>query len=513
MSRLSFTRIVPLALALLGACDHGNESGGADDTAAFPTSDGAGKADVFGRSLVGRANPYPADPRLEDPAAQEELDADPYVRRKQAWRTIFEVVRPVPLLGLEDVQEEHEPLDLEDIPEGPRFQTWYGPEELRRMFVEMLTTMSDEDLEARRGPNGERIEALMEWNATALDRSDRWPLDRYLAHIKKLDDCDSDDPQACALELDAKLGGAVMGVGRVVYGPKTAGHALRSWGSMVDCLDELDGVGIDAKPDSESDFTACLKGEMPTGAVVIKAQWDRVGFERTVPVFDTDEAALRQRLSPTSAKDWGDKGDRRADPQADSIYTVQLRDGSRYRLTGMHIMTKELRHWQWITLWWSDTPDSDFGADRPKTFDALPDVWRNYKMCAVTSYEEGASDPGAGFEGAPSLQSALRASVPGGKGAPSWCSNPYLEHGRGNTATNCIGCHQHGGATVTGDYDGDGELDPLDLAALIDDDNFPEHGRTKMREVFPADYIWSWGVGDDLLRTFEAELIKHMSTQ
>ncbi|NIS36800.1 MAG: hypothetical protein GWN73_40355, partial [Actinobacteria bacterium] len=64
------------------------------------------------------------------------------------------------------------------------------------------------------------------------------------------------------------------------------------------------------------------------------------------------------------------------------------------------------------------------------------------------------------------LASALRAAA----GGPSWCSNPYIEHGRGNARTNCIGCHQHGGSEVFTDRDGDGALDRFVLEDVIADE-------------------------------------------
>ena len=145
------------------------------------------------------------------------------------------------------------------------------------------------------------------------------------------------------------------------------------------------------------------------------------------------------------APDWGDAGDRKTNPGADKIYTIRLRDGSMFRLAGMHIMTKEARHWQWITLWWSDKPKEDFGADRPSALANHPRTpWRNYKMCAVAWYlEEDTRTAAQRFPRQTSLSSALKATSTPGK--PTWCSNPYIEHGRGNAATNCIGCHQHGG--------------------------------------------------------------------
>ena len=142
----------------------------------------------------------------------------------------------------------------------------------------------------------------------------------------------------------------------------------------------------------------------------------------------------------------------------DQILTIRLQNGDTYRLVGLHIMTKELRHWIWITLWWSDTPDLDFGADRPADFlTGLDPVWGNYKMAVVVDYTEEDRDAGRHYPEHPTLQAALRATP----GPITWASNPYIEHGRGNARTNCIGCHQHGGARVAFDGDGDGVLDPL----------------------------------------------------
>jgi hypothetical protein len=240
--------------------------------------------------------------------------------------------------------------------------------------------------------------------------------------------------------------------------------------------------------------------------VLIKAQWARVGLgNEDIPVFDTDAEALGRRLAETASNDWGDIGDRRADPGPEDIYTIKLRTGAVFRLTGLHIMTKELRHWQWITLWWSDKPNDDFGADRPAGFDELPGFWSNYKMCAVTAFTEGDDDPASRYPEQPSLAQALSATAQGGE--PTWCSNPYIEHGRGNAKTNCIGCHQHGGATVDLDWDDDGTLDELDLEKVIDDETkFPEHGRLQIRDVFPADYLWSFSRIDDFAHILKGEV-------
>jgi hypothetical protein len=171
------------------------------------------------------------------------------------------------------------------------------------------------------------------------------------------------------------------------------------------------------------------------------------------------------------------------DPGPDRIHTIRLRSGDRYRLSGMHILTKELRHWLWITLWWSDRPDTDFGADRPAF---IQGVWRHYKMCVVTDFAEQDPDPAGGFgRTAPSLGAAL-AAVHGGAGGPTLCSNPYIELGPGVARTNCIGCHQHGGTGA----------DPHRIVS--DPVAFPANGRARVRVNFPTDYSWTFDRGDGL---------------
>jgi hypothetical protein len=146
-------------------------------------------------------------------------------------------------------------------------------------------------------------------------------------------------------------------------------------------------------------------------------------------------------------------------------------------------VTKELRDWTWITLWWAPDADADFGADRPDSVRALGGPWHNYKMCVVTDYAENDPAAGASFmASAPSLASALEAT----NGPSTWCSNPYLEQGDHNAKTNCIGCHQHGGTTET------------TLSILGSPDQFPDNARTKIRSNFPVDYAFTTTAGLDL---------------
>ena len=234
----------------------------------------------------------------------------------------------------------------------------------------------------------------------------------------------------------------------------------------------------------------CLDGPQPRDAVIVKADWHRV-LGDPLPTYDTSAARMTQRLT-SDAPLWTDDGG--ASPDVTQIYTATLpTTGEVFRMPGMHIMTKELDHWMWITLWWSPDPDSDFGADRPAAIAALPGPWKNYKMCAVAGYVEGDPDPRGGFDGSLGDSLAAVSAARGGTGAPSWCSNPYIELGDGNAATNCIGCHQHGGT------------DLLPEAILADQ---PHFGSTRVRNNFFTDYTWAikGGRGEDLSSIVQAEL-------
>ncbi len=496
-------RVAPIAALLaVVAC-------GASDTVHpgdFPVDGEGGKTDVFGRALVGRAQPYPADETL--PAIEERLRIDMAMRRQIAWEIVARALEPVPLLGLAARAEAAEEVMLPEgeVPTVPRFQTWYGVDDFKRMF-QFLYEGKDRAQRLRREPFSDaELDEAEDYNATAIDRSRRWPLERFLRYVNQLGLCEEGTPEdECARRLQSNFSGAAAGNVRITYSPATVRHLLANYGNILDCMERLGDLPLTATPTDEENFTYCYAQEMPSDAVLIKAQWIRSDLERDMPVYDTDADTLRELLGPTNTGTWPEAGHRRADPGDDEIVTIRLRNGSTYRLAGLHVMTKELRHWTWITLFWSDRPDTDFGEDRPQAIRALDPVWSHYKMCVVVDYEEGAEDPGAGLDNLyPSLAAALRATP---AESASWCSNPYVEEGRGNARTNCIGCHQHGASAAGADLDGDGRPDPLNLEQVIDDERFyPSNGRTRQRDVFPSDYLWSATRVDNLFQVIRSEV-------
>ena len=492
---------------LLGGCaeevilDHSTLS-----PQAFPGI-GAGKADVFGRALVGVAVPYPADATLR--AQEERLFSDMAYRRQIGWDIALRVLQPVPLLGLAELEKRHESIALPNgVPLVPRWQTWYGVDDFKRMFQKLYNDLGAEGRAARSPFTEEALHDIVEWNASAVERSERWPLERFLKHVESLGVCPAGQAaDACAQSLQSQFSGAAAGNARISYSPATVMHVLRNYGQIMSCQSGLKTLDFNATADNpDENFSFCLSAEFPHDAVLLKAHWVRSDFNRTLPVFDTDGQHLSDLLDPSRTADWGD-GDRQADPNASDIYTIQLRNGDTYRLSALHIMTKELRHWVWITLWWSDKPNEDFGADRPAAFTAsLGPMWSHYKMTVAVDYKEHDPNPAARFADKPSLAAALEATT----SELTWSSNPYIEHGRGNARTNCIGCHQHGGSAVGHDQDGDGTLDPFDLEQVIDKENlFPSNGRAQMRTLFPTDYLWSTQRVDNLAQLIRSEVDRH----
>lgn len=495
------SRHIAAAVLAAAACASPVSDGPRD----FPDPGPGGKTDALGRKLAGVASDYEAA-ELDELA----LVTDMRARRDAAWATVFKVLEPVPLLGLvEDDGGGDAPIELPggvEIPKVPRFQTWYGVDDMKSMFQHLYEGLDASERAVRAAFTDEAMAEAVTWNASRLDRSSRWPLERYIKYVRELGTCPaemSDDD--CIALVQQRFGGAVGGNARILYSPATVDHVLRNYGTVLDCLGSLDTLTMDAQPGSATNFTLCFDRELPANSVLVKAQWARAEFGKSVPTYDTDADAMAAHLAGTAH--WGDDGDRRTDPTPGEVFTIRLKNGDVYRLVGMHIMTKELRHWQWITLWWSDAPDGDFGADRPAFVrDGLDPVWANYKMCVVDGYVEQDADAAGRYADAPSLAAVLRA-IDATEGAPTWCSNPYIEHGRNNARTNCIGCHQHGGSTVAFDTDGDGTPDPLDLEAIIGDEaRFPQAGRAQLRELFPADYLYSFNRVDDFAAMIVGEV-------
>ena len=387
-----------LAVTLLAGC--GDAGGGPSDEGAssgdetsvsFPWSaESDGKKDVFGRSLVGPPNPFePNQELLADPAAAEsELESNMKRRREVAWQTVQKILEPVPLLGLKnragslpDCPDGVEGSDLEacadqssesactsyaangesgicdwnsatetcakacdqlELPDGgevptiPRWQTWYGAEDLDRIFKKAYSTLSAEEQVERAPLTDAQIGRAFHLDHTAVDRSNRWPLWRYTDKVLELYDCpleqradESDQEYAirCARSRQSKFSGAAGaggGIARIMYSPAMVLHTMRNYGQVIDCRDEstTDTWCGEDEPceDPPDNFSTCFKSEFPAdagdpwdgvetesgqslsslpeagGTVLIKAKWKRAGFDFKLNAYDTDAEAMEARI-------------------------------------------------------------------------------------------------------------------------------------------------------------------------------------------------------------------------
>ncbi|MGE0174134.1 MAG: hypothetical protein AB7T49_15155 [Oligoflexales bacterium] len=323
----------------------------------------------------------------------------------------------------------------------------------------------------------------------------------------------------------------VSGNGFTQFSPGIIYHYLLNYKKVLMCNSIVDKISRTDEGPTRRNFSYCMDSEFPSGhenaykdwtgdlsrceiknplgtyllkyttdqiggAVAIKSTWQQEESSNSeVAYFDTSAEGLTKNLADGEWKAAGLK--KLSELPSNSIYQIEVMKAGnsvKHALTGLHILTKDRREWVWITLWWSPDPTSDFGADRPAHLaNVNKPIWKNYKMCTVTSYEEWDPDP-AGKISQPSLKAAIAAMH---KYDPqyTWCSNPYIEHGKGNTRTNCIGCHQHAGTKANPD---DVFLDdPTDPNNAQRRAKYPNHGRSRVRHNFPADYLWSFSDNPD----------------
>ena len=408
------------------------------------------------RKAIGTALEYPG--AAIDEKGEEALRTSKKKRRELGWSIAAKVLQPTKTqakLGDAGVQA---PV--------PLFRTWYGGDEFERMFAENFSRIGAKRRAARDGASAQEIEGLLAWNAQYLGPSSEADYFKRITRVKS-------QLQADGLGSNA----------RMAYSPGYVRHYFGDYAAAVGCENKLDGFTFETPPTSDANFTNCFGREFDVSTAVIKTSWRRNdNASHGMPVYDTTAKNLKRLIGDTTATggawpvedDSGKGGPPIVDITDDKAYSIKLERGEKYALGGMHIMTKELRHWTWVTLWWSNKPNDDFGQDRPKEISDLGGPWGNYKMCVVTSFDEGDNDPRGGFSG--SLGDALEAV----HGDSSWCSNPFIERGAHNAQTNCMGCHQHAG-------------DPKMLRQIL---SLPASGRKLVRKSFPADYSWAFMTPD-----------------
>ena len=469
MKRTSLIGMIVLGVAAASAavgCGAGADAGSGSEDEIRPVE----------RSIIGAARPYVADRTLQ--GKRDALDASQKMRREVAWKSIAKILKEG------RIDEPNLKVDSKRA-KLAAFRTWYQKDDYERMFAKLYEAHGAQARKERRPFTTAEIDAALEFNAN--DRGS-WSDDAFEERLKQI------DSKAAAQSLG--------GNARVQYSTGAVRHMMKSWAPLTKCARGEVADDPKAEPKSPSLFSTCVDEEFPKDAAVIKAAWLRADFNGKVPVRATDADSLKARFDgKVDEGGWG-KGDPANEqaPDETSIYSVKMTDGSSFRMPALHLVTKELREWLWITIWWSPEPNTDFGADRPAEIAKLGGPWKNYKMCVVTGYEEKDPDPTGGFPtGKGSLGDALKATYKG-VGAPTWCSNQYVERGTHNAQTNCIGCHQHAGTQLRSE------------AVLSDGTLFPDFGRTKIRKNFPADYVFAAVQPPESIANIMQTQVEHFDT-
>lgn len=419
------------------------------------------------RKAIGKAVDYAADRNLA--TRTSELESSQKARRAVAWKALGRALKPVKLSEVDA--------------SVPTFRTWYGKDDFERMFGKLYGDLDSGARKERKPFSAADAKRAFDWNATNLGAS-----------------TDADYFERLAKVNDRETAQGLAGNHRVAYSPGLFEHLFAEYGNVFDCLGKLDTMKGEDAPPSPTNFAPCYSKEFDADAALVKMSWYRASFGTQpldLPVYDTSAKTIRERMTGKSdSGGWG-KGVAKAFPKDDEIYTVTMSDGTKFRMPAMHLVTKELREWLWITIWWSPDADTDFGADRPAEIARLGGPWSHYKMNVTVAYEEKDADPRGGYEG--TLGDAIEAAY-AGVGGPSWASNPYLEKGAPNAQSNCIGCHQHAGTNENSE------------SILADPVRFPKASRTKLRKNFPTDYLWAIssaperlaGVIDDQVRHYDS---------
>ena len=471
------------------------------------------KAHPVDRRVLGKGQPY-GGTSFEIDKARLSMKH----RRDKAWLAVKNLVAQVPIGSLSENFNPNGPKKI------PLWQTFYESSEFEQMFRQLYKNL---------GPIGRRQQKRFCPSdlARILDDHAKKRLSFVYSERKfneRLGQFDS---------VEATRG--VSGRGVTLFSPAIILHLLQNYRELAACSKTIQNLDRDAYGPSPDNFAPCLSQEFPSRefkkpamdeyshcqesadslltdfqkvfdqggvSVAVKTSWQEVTSSSQVAVFDTDADSMKKTLedgewTPSSYID-----STSLDPS--EIYTIELINSlsapierARYQLTGLHFVTKDERDWLWISLFWSPDASEDLGADRPSDLQETP--WKNYKMCVVSDYPEAIASPGEEFQKEhPDLAATLEAIKDHAK-FHTWCSNPYIEQGKGNARTNCIGCHQHGGTNESsGAIFLDDPKDPLNAQRRL---RFPHSSRSKVRNNFPADYLWSLRHNPDF---FDAKIKK-----
>jgi len=373
------------------------------------------------------------------------LNGSMKARRDAAWTTMKRIWKPVQVEG------------------GviPLWMTWYERQDLEDLFREM-----------RRRPS------------TALSKAERTVRARAVLQARSTKDLQR--------SLSAARFGTVLrqftfpeflelgphtepGTGSIYFNPSYVQHLLENAESIANYNASAfsktpggtgsSGTSLEAKPSDEAKATLApntanlyalsMDSEMPSDAIMIKVTWSQVynapsntpqGFDYIKQNYVDVSAVMGPKLNEGPAGQWvklpgfGAGGFPGGSMEGDAAgFHVTDDQGREWALMGMHVASKSLRTWQWITFF--PAPSYSWRADKP---DLGPWQLYHYQMATVSDFQEQDPKPWSAYEGTGSAhydaQAAAIKAVAQAMNGVQWCANPYIETNMART--NCIGCHQ-----------------------------------------------------------------------
>ncbi|MGX9574287.1 hypothetical protein ACWUKX_16755 [Mesorhizobium sp. f-mel] len=453
-----------------------------------------------GRLIIKRGQDYV--PSTTDAAVlAPELESSMRKRREFGWSIVEKMLAPQHLTLLDGATTVDVPL----------WQTWYEgggglnseTKKLAERFLDKLKPL----IEAN-----PQVDMAAIAKETVLEFSE-----------KNLSDTLTDENLSTVLLQLRNLKGEVgdlLGRGFTVFSPSFVEHVLTEARGIDECQRNKNAAD---PPPSDDQFSHCVK-EFPRSAVMVKTSWRRLA--NGVPKHDTSPAGLAEMFKLGIWPQSGSAAPLRQ-PTRSEIYTNVTSDNTEWALRSIHFVTKDVREWVWVSLWWDpNAKTEDFGSDQPASLAAFNNgVWKNYKMCVVSAFAEKDPQPWASYTGSnDTLAASIKAvydaiqkeidtgaesdpsalatlfdtppvplELPGALGPwptpnnlqTEWCSNPNIEAHVGNGRTSCIGCHQF---PMTRNEERDVDMQ-FEHAILGD---VPQFGRAKVRENFPAEFAWSF---------------------
>ena len=460
---------------------------------AMPTTE----ATQEGRVLIGRGKDYrPVSGTRPQQAVFDELMHNMKLRRDFAWQIVDQMLQPTTIkLPGSGVQ-----VDV------PLWQTWYEGRgsEVGKSNDELTGLITSFFEKLKKNPSADL--------ATTADQALNEQAMKDLAQSVTVQN------MTAVLRQNAGIPTKFGGQGTTLFSPSFVKHMMVMARQVENCSHK--GITPATQPPSPDNFSHCIK-EFPRDAVMVKTAW--IDLEDGVAVHDTSPAGMTAVINEGTwpGGSFHPATPKTVKPAPGTIYTNETEEGRQFGLAAIHLVTKDVREWVWVSLWWSPDPASDFGADRPDGIAKYNGgVWSNYKMCVVSSFDEGDLQPWSHYSGKQETlgrsiratfdaiqahvtkgvtgniiigvdDATLPASARGPWAAPhnrvtSWCSNPFVEAHSGNGRTSCIGCHQ---LVLTESIANPGSRASFAEATMGHE---PQFARSFIFRNFTADFSWAF---------------------